>query len=83
MNKLAVNGGTPVFGGKKMMDLIPSKFNVRRNIRKKKISARVFWRKNLRMKNTENTEKRMVMIGIRTFGLMIIWVKVCDRSLER
>ncbi|MBR2372846.1 MAG: DegT/DnrJ/EryC1/StrS family aminotransferase [Lentisphaeria bacterium] len=23
MNKLAVNGGTPVFGGKKMMDLIP------------------------------------------------------------
>ena len=48
-----------------MMDLMPSKFRVSRKIRKKKISARVFCRKNLRMKNTENTEKMMVMLGIR------------------
>ena len=35
------------------------------------------------MKNTENTEKMMVMLGIRTLGLIIISLKVWGRSLER
>ncbi len=50
---------------------------------KKNISARVFCRKNLRIKNTENTEKRIVIIGMRTLGFIIISLKVCGRSLER